>query len=87
MDGNLSQNSGKDLLNDPLFDARGTVKTTHHPVYGKIKDISALVSFSRSRVGSDRYIHHLGEHTAEILKDANFSEAEIQQFQQQQIAK
>ncbi|MFA5630564.1 MAG: CoA transferase [Porticoccaceae bacterium] len=67
----------QEVLADPAFEARGTVQTTIHPVYGTIKDLGALVTFSRSRAGTDRYIHQLGEHSDEILTENAFTAGDI----------
>jgi len=67
----------REVLDDPAFVARGTVQVSRHPVYGTVKELGPLVTFSRSNVGTDRYIHGLGEHTDEILRESAFTSQDI----------
>jgi len=76
----------REILNDPVFQARGTVQVTQHPVYGKVVDIGSLVTFSRSSCGSDAYIHNLGEHTKAVLRELNFDDCEIETFLEHGLA-
>jgi formyl-CoA transferase len=57
-----------DMLEDPQFQARETIVTTHHPVFGQIRMQNAFPKLSRTP-GRVRWPGPaLGQHTDEVLK-------------------
>lgn len=68
----------KDMLDDPQFEARGSIVTLPHPVFGEVKMQGAFPRLSETP-GEVRWPGPaLGEHTVEVLADAGLSEREIE---------
>ena len=62
---------------DPQTLARDMVVETDHPVAGRVKALGAPVKFSAGNASLDRPAPLYAEHTAEVLRDAGFIQAEI----------
>ncbi len=62
---------------DPQTLARGMVVESDHPVAGRVKGLGAPVKFSAGNARLDRPAPLYAEHTAEVLLDAGFTQAEI----------
>lgn len=64
------------LSNDHVM-ARGVVSTTTHPTVGEVKHINYPVTFNRQVRQSQRAAPTLGQHSAEVLREAGFSDKEV----------
>ncbi|MEL7566926.1 MAG: CoA transferase [Dehalobacterium sp.] len=73
-------NSIDKVMNDPHVKARGLIWKIEHPVAGKIPNIGFPVAFSNTLCEERKYPPRLGEHSREILLEAEYSEEEIDAF-------
>jgi crotonobetainyl-CoA:carnitine CoA-transferase CaiB-like acyl-CoA transferase len=78
-------NTPDDLLRDPHLQQVGFFRNVNHPTEGEIKDIRFPVTFSATPVNTRCYAPRLGEHSREILKEAGYSQDEINAMIQQGI--
>src|SRR3984893_13979292 len=62
---------------DPQALAREMIVETTHPTAGKVKAIGLPIKFSETPGGVRRAAPVLGQHTAEVLRELGFSDAEI----------
>jgi crotonobetainyl-CoA:carnitine CoA-transferase CaiB-like acyl-CoA transferase len=67
-----------DVMADPQLAASGFFKRATHPSEGEILYTDLPVRFSAGAAGSERLQPRLGEHSFEVLREAGFSEAEIE---------
>lgn len=70
-------NSLDDVIDDPHLEAVGFWKTMEHPTEGKVRMASLPVTYGKTPVEIRRLAPNLGEHSTEILKEAGYSDAEI----------
>lgn len=70
-------NTKEDLLTDPQLEATGFWQYAEHPTEGRIRMTEPPVRFSRTPSSIRRLQPTLGEHSAEVLAEAGFSEGEI----------
>jgi crotonobetainyl-CoA:carnitine CoA-transferase CaiB-like acyl-CoA transferase len=79
-------NSLSDLLRDPHVGQRGVVLDMRHDAYGTVHTISAPLR----EVDADRTVTRpaplLGEHTAEVLSELGYRDADIKALQESGIA-
>ena len=66
-----------DLVEDPHLEATGFFSIEEHPSEGGLRTMRTPTSWSASPPGAQRPAPRLGEHSAEVLKEAGFSDAEI----------
>ena len=66
-----------DLFADPQLRASGFFKRASHPSEGEIQFTELPVRFDGASLTADRLQPRLGEHSFEVLREAGFSEAEI----------
>jgi crotonobetainyl-CoA:carnitine CoA-transferase CaiB-like acyl-CoA transferase len=66
-----------EALSHPQVIARGMVVEVDHPKSGKSKALGCPVHFSRTPARVERAAPQLGEHTREILRDAGYDDAQI----------
>jgi len=68
----------EDISNDPHMQAVGFFRKEQHPTEGAITVPDTPVQFSRTPASIDRLQPKLGEHSAEILREAGVSDADIE---------
>jgi len=73
-------NSIDKVMSDPHVRERGLIWDIKHPVAGNIPNIGFPVTFSDTPCQVRKYPPLLGEHTREILGEANYSQEEIDVF-------
>lgn len=65
------------VLNDPHLVATSFFRTVDHPSEGTIRQMDVPTQWSRTPASPERLAPRQGEHGAEILREAGFSEEEI----------
>lgn len=65
------------VLNDPHLVATKFFRTVEHPSEGTIRQMAVPAQWSRTPAVPDRLAPRQGEHAAEILREAGFSDEEI----------
>ncbi|MFA5630658.1 MAG: CoA transferase [Porticoccaceae bacterium] len=71
------QNTENEVLSDSSLVEKGVVQVSSHPQYGTVREIGAMMRFSRSKVGHNRYAPLKGENTRELLAGLGKSAEEI----------
>lgn len=71
-------NSLDELLDDPHHAATGFFKVMDHPSEGRIREMDIPTTWSKSQPEIRMHAPRLGEHSAQILREAGYSDAEIQ---------
>lgn len=67
-----------DLVADPHLQAVGLFQDYEHPTEGKVRLVGPGVKFSKTPPGIRSLPATLGEHSAEVLRQAGYSDAEIE---------
>jgi crotonobetainyl-CoA:carnitine CoA-transferase CaiB-like acyl-CoA transferase len=70
-------NTLDDIVADPHLNAIGYLNTVEHPSEGRIRTLAVPSEWSQSSPEYRRHAPRLGEHTAEVLRQAGFSQAEV----------
>jgi crotonobetainyl-CoA:carnitine CoA-transferase CaiB-like acyl-CoA transferase len=70
-------NARRDLLTDPQIAANELIVETEHPVVGTVRQTRPAARFERTPAEIRRPAPTLGEHTAEVLREAGLSDAEV----------
>jgi crotonobetainyl-CoA:carnitine CoA-transferase CaiB-like acyl-CoA transferase len=65
------------LLADPHLNAVGFFETVDHPSEGRVRQMAVASSWSDSQPGPARPAPRLGEHSAEILREAGYADETI----------
>ena len=66
-----------DLIDDPHLEATGFFSIEEHPSEGRLRTMRTPTNWSESSPGAQRHAPRLGEHSAEVLKEAGYSDEEI----------
>jgi crotonobetainyl-CoA:carnitine CoA-transferase CaiB-like acyl-CoA transferase len=67
------------LLQDPHLLAVGMLQAVQHPSEGHVREIGVPVSFSGTPgLAVQKPAPRLGQHSAEVLREAGLSDADIQ---------
>ena len=69
-----------DVLNDPHLAATGFFKDTVHPSEGRLREMALASHWSGADEMPHRPAPRLGEHSAEVLLEAGYSHADIEQL-------
>jgi crotonobetainyl-CoA:carnitine CoA-transferase CaiB-like acyl-CoA transferase len=69
-----------DLADDPQLRAVGLFEVFEHPTEGRIRLVKPGVRFSKTPAGIRRLPAALGEHTREVLREAGYSDDEVDQI-------
>ena len=67
-----------EVTEQPHLKAVGLFQEIDHPTEGKILQARPPVRFSESPAGIHRMSPHLGEHTKEVLREAGYTDAEVE---------
>jgi len=73
-------NSLDDIVADPHLAAIDYLHAVEHPSEGRIRALAVPSEWSESRPEYRRHAPRLGEHTREVLKEAGFSNAQIDEL-------
>lgn len=65
------------IMDDPHLDAIGFIPVVEHPSEGPIRKIQPASTWSRTQPEPHRPAPRYGEHTAELLREAGYDDAEI----------
>jgi crotonobetainyl-CoA:carnitine CoA-transferase CaiB-like acyl-CoA transferase len=74
------------LLEDPHLHDRGFFQFREHPSEGRIRTMREPSTWSETPPPSDQFAPRLGQHTGEVLAEAGYSPAEIDDMIGKQIA-
>jgi crotonobetainyl-CoA:carnitine CoA-transferase CaiB-like acyl-CoA transferase len=79
-------NSLEDLLADEHLNRTGFFSTVEHPTEGRLRTMAVPSRWSESAPEAPRPAPQLGEHTAEVLKEAGYAQAEIDAMASARVA-
>jgi crotonobetainyl-CoA:carnitine CoA-transferase CaiB-like acyl-CoA transferase len=80
-------NSIEDLIDNEQLQATGFWQTAEHPTEGTLRYPEPPVRFSESPSSVRRLPPRLGEHSAEVLAEAGYSDADIEAFFAEGVSK
>ena len=80
-------NSVEDVVSDPHLLQSGFFVTEDHPSEGSLRAMRTPTNWSESQPGTPRPAPRLGEHSAEVLKEIGYSDAEITLLVQKGVTK
>jgi crotonobetainyl-CoA:carnitine CoA-transferase CaiB-like acyl-CoA transferase len=70
-------NSLEDILHDPHLNAIGYFREIEHPTEGKLRSMKVPSEWSGTPPEFRRHAPRLGEHTREVLREAGYTDAQI----------
>ena len=70
-------NSVEDVVHDPHLNQSGFFVTENHPSEGGLRAMRTPTNWSESQPGTPRPAPRLGEHSAEVLREAGYSDSQI----------
>jgi crotonobetainyl-CoA:carnitine CoA-transferase CaiB-like acyl-CoA transferase len=73
-------NSIEDLVADPHLAATGFFTMEAHASEGTVRTMRTPTDWSESQPGAQAPAPRLGEHSAEVLREAGYSDAEISEL-------
>ena len=73
-------NSLEDIVADPHLAATGYFRTVEHPSEGRIRSMAVPSEWSESTPEYRRHAPRLGEHTAEVLREAGLPQERIEEL-------
>ncbi|MOA47717.1 Formyl-coenzyme A transferase [compost metagenome] len=65
------------LMDDPHLQAVGFFEDLEHPSEGRIRSLGVPASWSKTQPEVTRHAPRLGQHSAEVLREAGYAEGEI----------
>ncbi len=71
-------NTLEDIVADPHLAATGYFGSVEHPTEGRIRSMAVPSEWSESKPGYRRHAPRLGQHTAEVLREAGLAEEKIE---------
>jgi crotonobetainyl-CoA:carnitine CoA-transferase CaiB-like acyl-CoA transferase len=80
-------NTLADIVADPHLAATGYFRTVEHPSEGRIRSMAVPSEWSESKPEYRRHAPRLGEHTAEVLREAGLDDARIDALLQEGAAR
>ena len=80
-------NSLEDVVNDPHLTASGFFGFEDHPSEGMVRTMRTPTAWSDSQPGPQAPAPRPGEHSAEILREAGYSDAEIAELVRKAVTK
>ena len=80
-------NSLEDIMRDPHLAAIGYFRPIEHPSEGKLVSMKVPSEWSETAPEVRRHAPRLGEHTREVLREAGYSDAQIDGLTQSGAAK
>ena len=76
----MPMNSLDDLIDDPHLAANGYFASVRHPSEGAMLSMAVPTRWSASPPQMRRHAPRFGEHSAEVLREAGYSQAEIERM-------
>jgi crotonobetainyl-CoA:carnitine CoA-transferase CaiB-like acyl-CoA transferase len=84
---NMPMNSPQDLLEDAHLQAVGFIRNTEHPTEGALRTTGNATTWSHTPLDAEAApAPRLGQHSAEVLREAGYSAAEIEKMMADGIA-
>jgi crotonobetainyl-CoA:carnitine CoA-transferase CaiB-like acyl-CoA transferase len=80
-------NSVEDLVDDAHLAATGFFTMEAHPSEGTVRTMRTPTEWSESQPAAQRPAPRLGEHSAEVLREAGYSDAEITDLAKKGVTK
>ncbi len=80
-------NDVTDLIDDPHLTATGFFSMEEHPSEGTLRTMRTPTNWSDSPPGAQRHAPRLGEHSAEVLREAGYSDDEIAELGRKGVTK
>ena len=71
-------NSLEDILRDPHLNAIGYFREVEHPTEGRLRSMKVPSEWSETSPEYRRHAPRLGEHTREVLREAGYTDAQIE---------